>query len=616
MAKNTRIDVEINTQNAQQSLRQLANDVSRINNQINNQSSSSTANVGSNRVSDVQSTINDLRAQLNKKEEQIRREFGDVRKSNLQELEDFTQRHKQGKISDDDFNQYREGFYNNQLDTFIQEREAVVEEQQRTNELIEELISRQDQNTQDQIESAQRDNSEHSPKGILRELFEKRSDLMQQRMDATSETELKRINKDLEKTNRQISKKSGGLSLSDTITRTGDIGETIASGDAGGMMGAGIGLMGKAGVWGLVAMAAYKIGDAVVGTLNERTKAVASLLPYRALGGNEAINQSISNTDYVRYGIEDQAAFLEKRKELLLSSGNYRAGSASNTMFAQKLEKGYGIESVAGVSSLERQDKYLKSTSENIVEMINVLGAIKGGSISKDDFTRVNEKVLLMNRLQQGQTSRQEKFDNNQVLGLMTAFTKMGGEGDDQRAGEFIEGTLGAMREGGSKNMMMLKHQFAMDANPSIANDPAALSRMIEEGTDPNYIVSTLKGLNKISGNNKQNKHFLYKEYFSNLTPSMREKLMKASESEDILGNIKGLGLGNAQIASEQSAGVYARQSVTGTDEIIGDIKKSVQEGLEIARMGWNTMTEWITGNAPVTVRNTDKSAKKNNIPK
>lgn len=607
--KNVRIDVEVNTSNAKNQLRELGADVNRVNNQANNSGSSSSTSSGSGRANDVQSAMSYLRQQSEAKEKQIRQEYANMRSANMSEMNDFSQRHAAGKVSDKDFNEYRQGFHENQVGSFVEEREAVADEQKRTNELLQELISRQDQNTQDTIESQQRDNSEFSgggPKGILQGLFEKRNSLMESRMNATSEDDLKDINKQLGRVNKDISKRAGGGGFADTITQGGNIGETIMSGDGMQMGSSALGMLSKAGPYGMAAAAiAAAVGGAVM-MGNSRQKTAAQLTSYRSLGDENAINASIDKTDYTKYGLNSEE-FTAKRRELLLASGRYQSGGADYTMSAQKIEQGYGVESIAQLSGNERQDKYAKSTVDNLVEMINVLGEIRDGSISKDDFTRVNEKAQLMNSLQQYQTGKQEKFDQKQVLGLMTAFEKMGGEGKDQRAGSFIQGTLQGMGEGGNANLMILKRQAVIRAHPELANDPSGISRMLEENTDGAYHSQMLKdmfGKGGYTGGNKQNRYFTAKEMFPGLTPSEREKIMNAGSNDEILGNIKGVGLGKGGGigASVSNAGQYAEVTTTKTDEVLGDIKKSV-EGIGV----W--FNDLFRDPIDVNVRNVDKSA-------
>lgn len=609
MSRNTRIDVEVNTNRAQNQLRELANETTRVNNQVNNSGSSNTGSSNSNKASAVNSSIDLLRKQSSEREKEIRAQFEHLRRGNLNEYSEFENRHKRGNISDSEFEDYRQGFHESQVNSFTDENSELSENQRRTNELIEELISRQDENTRAEVTASQRDNSEFGGKGgILRGLFNERAELMEGRMGAETDGELSSYNKRLAKINKLIGKKTkGGSVTADTITEGANIGSQIIGGGGGQ---AALGMLSKAGPYGMAAAAVLALAGGGIMLGNTRDKELANLTSYRALGDRDKLNESVKEGKFTRYGMESDE-YINKRKELLLASGNYKSGSVDNTYDAIRLERGYGIESVSNLSQFERQDKYGKSTSDNILEMLNVLAEIRDGSISVDDLTLANEKAGLMNRLQGNFTAVQEKFDNKSVLGLMTAFEKLGGEGKDQRAGDFISGTQNALREGGSKNLMLLKYQFAAQAHPELANDPAALSRMIEEGTDGDYMSQTLKGLKSLSGNNKQNQYFLFKEFFqsSGLTASMRDKLMKAADSDEILGNIAGKGLTNSGSFNQSNADAYAYSKTQGTEEIWGDIKN------EVSNIG-DWFKDLFRSPVDVNVKNKDKSATTSSQPK
>lgn len=620
MAKEVRIDISANANNVNSTLREVETNVDRVNSKVGtvNQANvtGTSKNLPANQNLDIQSQILYYRQQQEQKERQIKLQYSELRKINEEDFKKATRSFDAGELPEERYNYNKEQFNKSQIESYTTERDEKLTEAQKTNQLIEELIARQDKNSQDQIEVSQRDNteSEGGAKGILRQLFDKRSDLMAKRLDATSDEELRRLNKQLGRTNRDIQKRGGGNGMADVVTEGGELVGSVASGSQGSIMGAGMGLLSKAGPWGMAAAAIIAAGTGITNSANARDKEISNLISYRSLGGRDVINKSVMETDYSKYGASNEE-FINKRKELLLAAGNPYAGGTKNYQDVMNLERGYGVTSVAGLSTNERQDKYLKSTSENIIEMINVLTSIKNGSLKKEDFTLLNEKSQLMYRLQSGQVSRQEQFDNKQILGLMTAFEKMGGEGKDSRAGDFIEGTLQSMREGGSKNMMLLKTKFAIDAHPNLANDPAALSRIIEEGTDPKYIASTLAGLKNISGGNKQNEYFLSKEFFgpNGLTPSMREKLMKGGGDKEILDNIRGLGITTTNVASQTDAEKYAYEKTTGPEEFWSEFKKGINTMNLNLKEGFNKLMG--TGSVPVSITNMDLSNKKLTTP-
>jgi len=560
---NKRIDIDVNAQRAKQEIREVADTASRANEQIKKSMS----------VEDVEKTIELIKKQAEQRAKQIQQEYGAAYQGNMNEYLGMQSKLSRGQISSDEFEKYKSGYLQNQTEISSEEREELSENQRETNKLIQELIDLQDEKIREEIKRRQNNDDEFSKDGILSALFKKRSAIMKARMDATTDDELTDYNKQLEKVNKLIAKKTGTKIFADKITEGAQMGEQIMGGNVGGAAMRGLS---KLGPYGMAAAAVLALVGGGVMAGNERDKTIGTLMSYRALGTNKDINKSLYEGKFTRYGMSD-ADFVNYRNSLLRNSGLAGQAGITNTYDAIRIEKGYGIDNVAGLSTYARQDKYSKSVADNIMEMLNVLSDIRDGSISVDDLTRANEKAQLMYQLQGSFVGRQEKFDQRQVLGLMTAFEKMGGEGKDQRAGSFIEGTLNAIREGGSSNLMMLKYQFAAQAHPELANNPAALNRIVEEGTDSNYLVSTLKGLKSMAGGNKQNQYFLFKEYFKGLTPSMRQKLLSAAGDDEILQNMLGQGLRSTGTFNQGEADAYAWQKTQMTEKLLADLKNEVK---------------------------------------
>jgi|GEM_PF-3773204 len=628
MSKVTRIDVDVNIQNAKNKIREVADDINRQNNRVNTQAGSSSVSGGagagvSEKAQDVASMISQYRQIQRQEEQKIRREFEGVRKANMLEHQEYQQRHQQGLMSDTDFEKHQERYQQEQVGTFGEEREAIAENTSKTNELIQQLIDKQDAQTKDEVTRAQRDTEEtqfggaggKKKKGILGGLFDERSALMDARMGATTDKELKDINKQLDRVNKDIGKKMGGggkMGLAGFLMGAGDVTEAFAAGNPQGGATGMMMLLSKMGPYGIAAAAIAAIIGGSVSSGNKRDTAISTLTPFRAYGDRFAIDEQIRQTPWSIYGYKESIDYANKRKELALGAGRSFSATDENAIAATAMEKGYGINNVAQLSAYERQERYSKTTSENIVEMLNVLTAIKDGSMTAQDFTLANEKANLMNRLQGSFTSRQESFDNRQILGLMTAFEKLGGEGKDQRAGDFIEGTMNAMREGGSKNAMLLKYQWAAQAHPELRGDQAALNRIVEEGTDPKYMRSFMEGMKKYAGGDRQNEYFTFKTMMPGLTPSMRQKWIENANNEEIFKNMAGKGLGDSGAASIENAINIVRDNVNFTQTVWADMKK---EAGSLGKDLKNFMTSIFgTGAVPVDIRYINV-ADKNRIP-
>jgi len=586
MPKEVRIDISANANNVNNTLREVETNVDRVNSKVNtvNQTNvtGTSKNLPANQNLDVQNQILLYRQQQKQSEQEIKKKYSELRSGNIAEFQETTHKHKAGTLSDKEYEKESKRYHVSQAQSYEEQRQEITAGEKLIAEKIEALTQRQDEVVRDDTESKQRGGDSKSV-GILQGLFEKRSDLMAKRMAATSETELRGLSKQLDKTNKDIQRRGGvsGRGMADTITATGEFAGAMASGNADTMASGAMGLMSKAGPWGVALAAITAAGITAVKTVSSRKESLGELISYRGLGTKNDIESDIEKSESYKYGYKDVGEEIAKRKELLMAGGNIRAGGLNNFYEASMLEKGYGVNSIASLSGNERQDRYAKSTSENIIEMINVLTAIKDSGISKEDFTQLNEKSQLMFRLQSDQKDKQEKFDQNSVIGLMAGFAKLGGSGADDRAGDFISKTVGAMGETTNANKMLLLKKFAIDAHPEFKNDPYEISRIIEENVDPKYHAAVLKGLPEMLGPNKQQLKYGMKTFYGSRnnggpTADQRDMLLSAGTNPDFLKTILGNNLKKTDAASFGDAKVYAEQKVSDLTVAIDGFKSSI----------------------------------------
>lgn len=563
-SRNTRIDVEVNTQRARDNIRQLADDVARVNNTISQPSSSTQ-------------TADYLRKQQQDEAKRIRREFEDLRNRNNQEYRQHQTDFAAGRISENEFSDIQRRYLETQSSSFDDERAELLDSQNRTNELLQRLVDNSDNEAKQDAVANQRDNSETQKSGIIRSLFEKRAELIDRRNNAQSEGEINDINKELREVNKSITKRIGGdgSNIASTITGAGQTTQGIMH--SGDLVSGGMNLLSKAGPWGMAAAAIIGTVVAGVNLANKRDEEISNLTSYRALGDRSIIDAELrNNNEIVEHGY-DSGQYINKRAELLKASGRYQSASQENTMNVIRLERGYGIENISEMSRFERQDSKGNMTSDNILKMLNVLTEIKNSGIDANNFTLANEKAQTFGHLYGDFASRQNKVDADNVIRTMAAFNSLGGAGSDHRATDFISGTLNAMREGGNDNMMALKYQFASQVLPG--GSQADIARMVEEGTDPRYMKQVLSGLSKMFGGNKDAEYFGFKEFFgTNLTADMRKQLLEAGASQDFLNKLSGRGLGEGTTASYANADEYSKDKTNLTDSIWGDVKKDIAD--------------------------------------
>lgn len=523
----TRIDVELGTDRARQQMRELREEAAR--NGVSTTGITGTVDTqGRERLpSNIEENVRDVFDKIARENNRrISREFEQARKDSEQEFRQTRRDYGAGRITQDEFDKSHQDYRNHmdQLDDDEQRERLEFEKQQseRLADILEELRGSRQENTQTEQQSS-------GGNGILKGLFEKRGKLRQEQFDAETEEEIKQKGKELEQVDKDIQKYLGkGSSLMTNVSRAGDIGGSIMSGNLSGAGSTAMEVISALGGTAAVIVGVVGAVAAVFGTAFMRGQKLeeeaGDLYTFRSQGNKSDLLSNIINSGIENYGLRADE-FMKKEVELARRSGS-SSNLTSRTFDAVALEKGYGIQNVAQYSALERQDKYGRTTNENLVEMLNVLSQIRDGSISPADLTLVNEKAATMFRLQNLQVSRQENFDNKQVLSMMSAFEKLGGSGKDQRQGDFIENFVNAGREGsGNKNIELLKFEAAKKAFPNLANDPYALSTVVENGTDPQYIKSFYETLRKASGGNEQNFSFLKKDVYKGLTPEQRKMI-------------------------------------------------------------------------------------------
>lgn len=567
----TRIDVQVNTQNAKNKLRELA-DEAKKNNIDANRLEQSTSNIGNksainNSGKEAAEEARRVAKEIEReKKAQVANEHRELRRQNSEEFNEVRKKHRSGKLSDDEYEEERKKFQEAQLGSYADERAEKREIEQDQLNVLEEILDALRQAEKGDTVDNQRDNDEFRGKGILGELFEKRSRLQAERLASNDEGEIKEKTKELRGLDARINKFLGvkkGSAIADTLSEGGDLVSSTMAGNAGG---AAMGALSKAGPYGIAAAA---IGAAIFGVISRVggiTTATAPLASLRAQGGRDDIRDSGMGyrDSFQNMGMTDKDQW-QFRYDLAMSSGIGSRGDAMYAAHAAGLEKGYGIKDIAGLSTNERGDKYGKATSDNILEMLNVLGQIRDGSIKPNDLTLANEKANLMVRMQSSQLSRREQFDTREILSTMSAFEKLGGSGKDMRAGDFMEGAFAGVREGGDKNQMLLKIQAAKEAHPELANNQVALAKIVEKGDDPAYLASAVKMLKRITAGDEVSSYYLMKKMFPQLTVEQREMLHGANN--EFFETLKGNRYSKANIYNSQDALSYAEKNTAWADQ-------------------------------------------------
>ena len=558
----TRIDVEVSTDRAKQKLRELREEA--IKSGID--PSGITPKVDSKTHTESYSPNIDRGVKLiidritNKGLDDISSKYTEIRRNSDIDIRNARRDFGSNKISSEDFDkkltEYRANKAKADTDEEKEKNDYLKQQTEKLNSILEELRVKRTEDNKDETKNVGRG------KGMLEELFEKRNRLKGEQFSATSEHDIKSKGKEIDKVDKEIEHLLGRKShMLHGINEAGQIGGELLEGNLGGASSSVMQLLsGMGGTAALVAASVTAVA-AVFGTAfmhgQELEKNASGLFALRSQGNKDDIIQNTLHSGAWAYGM-DAETFMDEQLKLARTSGHSN-DLQKRTMQSLALEKGYGLENSGQYSKLDRQNKEGKTSDETLLEMLNVLTGIKESGVTATDLTLINEKAATMFRLEGSVTSRQEKFETKDIVGIMAAFNKLGGSGADQRSADFIENFMNAGREGGgNQNLELLKYEAARRVRPDLANDAYALSGIVEEGTDPQYMKAYFDVLKESGGGNKQQEMFIRKLAYQGLTFDQRGMLDKLD-----FGTMLGKGYGAGGPFSMSNADLSAKANTT-----------------------------------------------------
>lgn len=474
-----------------------------------------------------------------------------------------------------------------------------------------------------QREQRQEGNAEFESKkseGILGKLLNERGSLNRDLITASTKSEQEAVQKRLKEVNGKISEIQAGAGQDGEGTIGGA--RMVSNAMHGNVGNIASSLLAKLGPWGI---AAGIIGGATIGLGTKGNQTLQSMYDLRALQGNgkdpnfiNGFRESLfggAGRDLSSMGLSqmDMVAYAGK---MARTSGSM-AGIDSRAFKSLTLEKGLGVQDLSQYAVFERQERNMQTVAENTLDLVNVMTSIDKSGLKKDDLTQLGEKLQTQNKVLSYQFQRQEVVSNKEATVLMGAFAKLGGSGADQRAGDFISKTMGAFGESGDANTMAYKYYLAKKAHPELANNPAALNRLVEQGTDLKYVQTGLTDMtSRYSGNDQ---YFMFKRFFPGLTPDQRDKLMS-------LGKTGGISKMMEQYEQFKNNGLtqdvvegMAKDNTTSMTKTEQLAENTLTEAQMKVAQGINKMIDVLTGNDPKmkeVIKQAIQEAGKTPIPK
>ncbi len=513
---------------------------------------------------------------LRHQKEQIRSDYSDLRSNNVSDFSEIEDKFKSGEINKQSFDKYKAEFQVNQKELTGLENSEILEVEKEMNQTLRDIYKEMTQDSKIERERRQIDNAEFKSGGLVGGLSQQNAELRRQQLGSDDEEEVARLQSEIEANNARIRNlRSGDQEGDDGEFGFREVGGTLASAGRGDLMGtvqgglqAGGALTGAVKgftIAGLVAM----ILKETIGHGESLEEALAPVSAFRGSGATNAqTNLSLRDIngdlgadgrfDFGSLGLKntDVAAMM---REKALASGIAGKDLVGRTIEDDAFKKAFGGDA-GQFSQFERFTKGQEDATEIAMNVLNVLTSIEKSSLKETDLSTLTEKLAAQNTILSLQRAKRDSVDSDASLQILSAFESVGLSGKGEKAGNFLSQTIQGLGEGGSDNLMMLKLEAAKRARPDLANDPAALRRLVRFNSDnPEYMSEFFKMAGGMTEGNEMAQDDLLYSFFNPESEADMEMYKKAMKGGDFQKLLSGKGL----------AGMKARKSTLDEDTMM-----------------------------------------------
>lgn len=305
-----------------------------------------------------------------------------------------------------------------------------------------------------------------------------------------------------------------------------------------------------------------------------------------ARGGNaRASDFGLDNDEW-----KQQILRISKEKGMAYDkNGNYVA--EENAYNQMSIQKGYGLsdQEVGRFNKFNFQDVTQRDASRIIVDLLTrsekqgILG------VSGRDFSRLPEKLDVMNTIMTQQKMAGENVDSNAALNLVMAGQKIGGRFGDDRAGEAFGRINESIKNPDNPGMKAYMYQMLRKSNPDASYTD--IQGMMEGGASKENLQAILPEISKMP-QGEMRRMMLYK-----LTHNWQDanRLDKSNGLDEMLSSLK-TGVGTDAEATKKfgETDVRVERNLAAMDELGKVIKNNLTDFGEkyIAR----PFNDWMRG--------------------
>lgn len=189
---------------------------------------------------------------------------------------------------------------------------------------------------------------------------------------------------------------------------------------------------------------------------------------------------------YANFGLEqDQFADIAAKRMKISGSGANWFEEAMNSI---GLEKSLALDQNSLVNA-SKYDRYGESSNDAIVKLVDQLEKIPGSGVSKEDFSRVQEKFDIQQSIMDGYMSRTDKPNFDTANKTLAAFSSIQGITQDSRLGSDIKDFQNLALNPKNDRMKAMLYQVVGDLFPAAAGRSDKIDQLIHDPKNEAKII-------------------------------------------------------------------------------------------------------------------------------
>lgn len=388
-----------------------------------------------------------------------------------------------------------------------------------------------------------------------RELIEKREGAKTEEEALVYRDKIKHLDEKIKDAEGKKERSSGSISAMGIMQGSNQFLNSMQQGNLGGMSSGAFGVAASSSANEKLAERIAQVGfgvSAAIGALEYAAKtyeAKSDLASSRITGNGYAGDWGVTETgnrlnslDYRGVNANDlgmnDISIGERAKRRMDISGTATNSEGQQNWFDESI-KGVGLENSLNLKDGallqgSQFDRYGKTVTDAVTQMVDKLEDIKDSGVSVDDFTRVQEKFDIQQQIMGGQMGRTDKPDYDSANKVLAAFSSVKGITQDKRIGGDIQQMQSAIQNPMNDRMRALVFSTVQEIMPETQGRMDLTDRAIKDPKNEAKIMQAVmeRITKQFGGTDTQMGYFAMKSIFPNIAPERMDAYQKGMTGE------------------------------------------------------------------------------------